>query len=727
MLAYSQVKGTAPHASVTPAEVISYLSKRGISITLAAELELKILSAQALMEQARGTPNAYPDDRYAIVFPHHSPLGFEIEWWSARLVPRASAPETSKGSLRVIHSFQEAIDTAKAVSHGGKMFCPPNTPPAAYLPTATSASLPNWQQIPRGARVFFHESCIKAINGARLGHYSIGLNGVWGWSSRKHAIALLPEIRDIPWKALELEPVILFDTNINTSFQIEEAAKRLAAKLLEITGRTAKILRMRTDPDILGGQDYGFDDYAVAVGDATAQEFLATPNADLEAIDISEVELMKFALNSKVAVVRTLSRVADIQSGALMTANAFTELVYAHYQAQVPTADGNLKDVNVAKLWLKDERKLQVESLVYAPGQPTVCNGESGTQHLNTWRGMGLDPEGSAKGNACVDAWLGLMANNLGDEDLQEWVLDWLAYPLQNPGAKMTTLLLIFGPSGTGKDLFLRPLHTIYGPNAVKISNDELRSSFTSLYAAKQFIHADELKRAPSSADSVNQKIKGLVTNNTMTVNRKGDPEYKIKNVSNIAITSNYYDCIKLDEDDRRAAIIRWSPVSHACDKRGMQDYWRPLAAWLESNAGAAAIYAYLLERDTTGFDPAAWAPTTVWKEQVIDAARSPVERFAAQLRSEPELHLPPLTDGRVLFTAKELALFHYGTDPAKGQIDALANELRNQNFVRANREKSIKSKSGVNRWWVIPRQDVPYQDWQDPAVCGNHLKAHGL
>jgi hypothetical protein len=722
MLAYSQVKGNAPHAAATPQEIVGYLKDRGISITLAAELGLKILRAQDLMEAARGTTSSYPDDRYAIVFPHHSPLGFEIEWWSARLVPRTVDPRSGMRGPRLVHSFQEAVDPDAPTSHVklGKMFCPPNTPPAAYLPHAPS--LPAWDAIPRGSRVFFHESVIKAINGARLGHYSVGLNGVWGWSSRKHAIALLPEIRDIPWKALDLEPVILFDTNINTSFQVEEAAKRLAAKLLEITGRTAHILRMHSTPDLFGGMDYGFDDYAVAVGDGAARAFLDTPRDDLEEIDISEVELMKFALNSKVAIVRSMSRVADIESGALMTAGAFTELVYAHYQAQVALPDGNTKDVNVAKLWLKDERKLQVEDLMYSPGEPTIHVDSKGKSHLNTWRGMGVDP---VQGH--VDQWLELLSSNLADLELQEWVLDWLAWPLRHPGAKMNTLLLIFGPSGTGKDLFLRPMHTIYGNNAVKVSNDELKSTFTSLYAARQFIHADELKRTPSASDSVNQKIKGMVTNQMMTVNRKGDPEYKIKNVANLAITSNYYDCIKLDEDDRRAAIIRWSPVTESLDRRGMQDYWRPLAKWLESDAGAAAIYAYLLDRNLTGFDPAAWAPSTIWKEQVIDAARNPVERFAAQLKIEPELHLPPLCEGRVLFTAKELASFHYGVEPAKGQIDALANELRNQNFVRANRDKSIKTKHGVNRFWVIQRGDIPVQDWQDPSVCGKHLKAHGL
>jgi putative DNA primase/helicase len=564
--------------------------------------------------------------------------------------------------------------------------------------------------------VFIHESAIKAVNGARLGTYSVGLNGVWGWGSRKHEIALLPELRDIPWRALDLTPVILFDTNIATSQQVELAAKRLAVKLFEVTGRTAKLLRLIKDnPD---DEDFGFDDYAVRVGDPTARLFLDTPTEDLEDIDTSEVELIKLDLNSKVAVVRSMSRVADIESGALMTTSAFTDLVYAHYQATVLNANGEPREVSVPKLWLKDPRKTQVEALAYIPGAPRIT-----AKQLNTWRGMGLAPQADPLG---VEQWLTLLAHNTTPE-IAEWILDWLAYPLQNLGAKLNSLLLLFGPSGTGKDLFLRPLHTLYGMNAVKISNDELKSSFTSLYAAKQFIHADELKRVHNAADAVNQKIKGIVTNQFTTVNRKGDPEYKIKNVANLVITSNYYDCIKLDEDDRRAAVVRWSPQHPSIDMRGVQTYWRPLAVWLCSSAGAAAVYAYLLNRDLTHFDAAAWAPETDAKHQVIDAARNPIERYVAQLREDPQLHLPPLTDGRCLFTAKELAMYHYGQEPAKGQVDALSNELRNQNFIRANGDKSIRTKSGVNRWWVVPRPDCPKQDWTSSSTCTQHLKAHGF
>lgn len=720
MLAYSQVRGEAPHAISSPPEVIRYLADRGINVTLAAELGLKILRAQDLFAAARGTPAQYEDNRYAIVFPHHSPLGFDIDWWSARLVAPDAAP-TPK-ALQLVHSFSAAVDHTAVPSHAGKMFCPPNTPPCAYIPVAPS--LPKWDQIPRGSRVFIHESAIKAINGARLGFYSVGLNGVWGWSSRKHGLALLPELRDIPWKQLDLHPIILFDTNIDTSQQVEHAAKSLAAKLFEVTGRTARLLRMTKDHP--ADPDFGFDDFAVRVGYSAAKDFLETLDEDLLDIEISEIELMKLQLNAECAVVSELGRIAIVENGTLMTRSVFAEVNYATMLATVTDANGIPKPVNVPKLWLQDSRRTEVEGMSYAPGKPSITV-EDGKRTLNTWRGWGIQPVAGH-----VDRWLQLLALNLKSDDLQEWILNWMAYPLQHPGQKLNSLLLMFGPQGTGKDVFLRPLHAIYGTaNAVKISNDQIGSTFTSLYAAKQFIHLDELQRAKGSGSAIDQKIKGMVTNPKSVVNRKGEPEYQIRNVSNIAITSNYYDCVKLDEDDRRACVIRWAPTAPENDRRGDSAFWLPLIHWLDHEDGAAQVFHYLLQRDLTGFDPAAWAPSTPWKEAVIDSARTPIERYCAQLREDPAIHLPPLTDGRVLFTSKELAVYHYGEEPSKGQVDALSNELRNHNFVRANNDKYLKTtKSGVQKWWVIPRPELPElakSDWQKSDVCLAHLKAHSL
>ena len=190
MLAYSAVRAEFASAKTSP-RVLTYLADRGIDVELARTLQLKILPAQELYASIRGADSPWhglEETRTAIVFPHFDIRGDLLEWWSARLV-QADAPPPSK-----VHSFGSYIDPTKS-GKLGKMTCPPNEPPRAYLPQG--AGLPDWTQIPKGSRVYIHESVIKAVNGAVLGFYSVGLNGVFGWSSAKHDMALRSEERRV--------------------------------------------------------------------------------------------------------------------------------------------------------------------------------------------------------------------------------------------------------------------------------------------------------------------------------------------------------------------------------------------------------------------------------------------------------------------------------------------------------------------------------------------------
>ena len=61
----------------------------------------------------------------------------------------------------------------------------------------------------------------------------------------------------------------------------------------------------------------------------------------------------------------------------------------------------------------------------------------------------------SAPRSGSCECLVDLLMYLCGAEDdpggLADWVLDWLAYPLQNPGAKMQTALLVHGPGALGQ------------------------------------------------------------------------------------------------------------------------------------------------------------------------------------------------------------------------------------------------------------------------------------
>jgi len=695
-------------------KVWTYLAERGIDRATADALGLHIMPAIELIAAARRSPavNA-ADGRAAVVFPHYK-LGRRddlIEWWSSRLVPIADAPP----AVRLVASFGDFVDpSARAESSPkwGKMFCPPNEPPHGYLPPIF-----DWNSLKHGDRVYIHESAIKAINGALLGKASIGLNGVWGWRSRKHNIALIEELRDLPWKALQLEPVIVFDSNAWDNWQVQAAESALAAKLMEVTGRHATILRVPKPEE----GDQGFDDYRRFVGDTLALGFLEREGT---LADISELHQMMLQLSNEVCVVMELGRIAMQDTGDLMTRAVFTDVNYAHFVADVEDGE-DVRRVNVPKLWLQSPDRVVAQSLVYSPGLPRLVQGHTGLPDLNLWRGMGAAPE-----LGDVDPWLELLTNSVKDDWLRDWIISWCAYPLQNLGKKMNSFLLMFGPSGTGKNLFLKPFHGIYGHNGIIVTNENIKSTFTSLYAQRQFVHADELTRAKGEEDAVSQKIKFLVTSETINVNRKGQPEYEVDNHNNLAITSNYWDCIKLDQDDRRACVVRWDATeAGGVDRRGDQPYWLKYVRWADT-VGPAALYDFLLKYDTSKFDPAAWAPETSWKQDVKEASMNSLEFFVHNLYQDPDTTLGLFGGvGKALYTSKELASLHYQCSEVElspGRIKAMGDALRNRGFKTANGGKQVRPVSGGNPavFWVIRRKT---EQWEDTEVVRRHLRALGL
>jgi len=675
MLSYQEITLQMPNGIDTQVPgldvVYEYLRKRGVSKQEIEEHGLRIVPARELIQAARGGI-IRDDPRLAIVFPHADPQGRPLDWWSARLVDAGLRP-AAKGWAGLTETKL------------GKMFCPPNEPPHGYLVPSL-----DWTKLQHGDKIYIHESCIKAINGARLGYWSIGLNGVWGFTSKKHGVGLIDELRGLPWKALELNPVIVFDSNADDNWDVRGAISALAQRLHAVTGQRASHLLLPRNP---GGDHWGFDDYVVHMGDVQARAFL---DGEAKEVEISEFEQLRLRLNDEVCVVRSLGRIAEQDTGTLMTRGTFTEVNYAHFTCEIED-----KKINVPKAWLMDERRVEVECLKYVPGGERISVG----QYLNLWRGMGVEP---AVGGS-VQPWVGLLALQVPSEALRKWLIQWFAYPLQTLGAKLNTYVHLYGPSGTGKNGLLAPLIKIYGDNGVVIGKDQIGSTFNSVYATRQFVNIDEIHGGTSAdALAITNRIKLLTTSPTLTVNRKGEPEYMVDNHVNLVTTSNYSDSIKLDEGDRRACVIQFGRRDSMLGKEVFDNYF----AWVD-NGGAEALYEYLLGVDLSDFDAKGWAPFTEWKEMVTDATRGPMEKWVRDLWDDPDSVLPRIMRGQKVFTPEQIGLAYSEGDTAKNTLglrNAVGKRMQDLGFKRVE----IKIDGNKVRAWIVGGRD---REWSNDEI----------
>ncbi len=238
---------------------------------------------------------------------------------------------------------------------------------------------------------------------------------------------------------------------------------------------------------------------------------------------------------------------------------------------------------------------------------------------LNTWRGWPMQP----KAGSC-ERLLELLEYLCGDEGngaaISRWVLKWMAYPLQHPGAKMHSAIIMHGPQGTGKSATFRAYAKIYGCYATVLNQRGLEDKFNSDWSdSKLFILAEEVVTR-AEMWHIKNELKDLVTGDELRVNPKNIAAYKQKNQINFVFLSNENQPLPLENDDRRHCVIYTPPALN-------YQFYDEVFSELE-NGGYEAFYHYLLNLDLGDFKTNTKPPMTEAKQNLINLSLPSDQRF---------------------------------------------------------------------------------------------------
>ena len=121
------------------------------------------------------------------------------------------------------------------------------------------------------------------------------------------------------------------------------------------------------------------------------------------------------------------------------------------------------------RAWMEsaDKKIVRIENVGFDP------SGADSAITCNLWGGWPTQPvEGQCK--LLLELLLYLCMTEKNPKDLYQWILKWLAYPLQHPGAKMKTALVVHGPQRVGKNFFFESVMQIYGQYGQVIDQDAL-------------------------------------------------------------------------------------------------------------------------------------------------------------------------------------------------------------------------------------------------------------
>lgn len=210
------------------------------------------------------------------------------------------------------------------------------------------------------------------------------------------------------------------------------------------------------------------------------------------------------------------------------------------------------------------------------------------------------------------------------DTHALDWVLNWLAIPLQNLGTKMDTALIVHGHiQGAGKSLFFdRIMRKIYGSYLLTLGQGQLESQYNDWVEGKLFAVFEEIFQGKDRYSHMGM-IKQLITGNTVYINKKFMSGWTQDNFVNTVFLSNDMQPLSLDETDRRHVVLYPTAVIPDALRHEIG------AAIDDPNQSLIrAFYTYLLLKDPKNQNAHSTAINTEAKAQLTEISIGSHERF---------------------------------------------------------------------------------------------------
>lgn len=265
--------------------------------------------------------------------------------------------------------------------------------------------------------------------------------------------------------------------------------------------------------------------------------------------------------------------------------------------------------------WLADpdRRMVTQDHVVFDPtGQSQA------PEFVNLFDKLPLTPLHNPEGcEAIIDHIFNLCQRN---SELYHWVVAWLAYPLQQPGAKMRTALVLHGRTeGTGKSKLGEIMRRVYGRYCTSVGQAELQRDFNEWLSARLLVLAEEVVSRQDRSHHQGM-LQALITQPTVQINQKNMPVREEANHANFIFFSNQQVPVLLNSTDRRFTVIRVEQVHPP-------EYFAGIDRELASG-GAEAFYDYLLNYPLQGFNEYTRPIETRDRMHLITLGMSPDQRF---------------------------------------------------------------------------------------------------
>jgi hypothetical protein len=275
------------------------------------------------------------------------------------------------------------------------------------------------------------------------------------------------------------------------------------------------------------------------------------------------------------------------------------------------------REVGIGSWWLAHEARRQYAGVIYAPGKESPG-------YFNLWSGFAVEP----RAGDC-SLYLAHIRENVcgGNGQYYEFLMNWMARAVQDPGTPGEVAVIFRGTEGVGKGVAAIQFGSLFGPHFKQVVQaSHLTGSFNHHLLGCSVLFADEaLFAGDRSHDGI---LKGLITEPTLQIEPKGLDTFVVPNCLHVIMSSNEAWVVPASADARRYFVL--DVAQHR--KRDF-NYFAKLVDQM-NKGGRAALLHHLLNRDLSRFlvravpETAALAEQKTYSRRGVDAL---VEEIADQ------------------------------------------------------------------------------------------------
>lgn len=258
---------------------------------------------------------------------------------------------------------------------------------------------------------------------------------------------------------------------------------------------------------------------------------------------------------------------------------------------------------------------------LFRVNQPPVIV-EHGISFINSWQKPDYEPKA---GN--VRPFIKNLRLSLKEDAKVEFLLNFLAFRMQNPDAKGHQALYLYGAQGQGKGTLKDVMQGVFGKSAVKYAG-KTDAANKVLNWSRLFLIVDEI-HVTKGSDYYNE-LKALTVETELEDDIKYSNYDTHKTPAQLIMFSNYAPSF-IEEGDRRFFVAEWD-TGMCMSTPEHSEYFIKYRNWLDSEDAIPAIQDFLLNRDISDFNPFKAPPVTDEKEKALSIVANPLKALVLEM-----------------------------------------------------------------------------------------------